>query len=165
MYYVPDIQFVNRSQFATDIVISARDGFISIRKNLGQSAANTMALGSVVALWPGLWLLKKSLQTAASHPVSLADYKKTRFEFDRLNQIFEKSGRFNFSVQITNAPWYLKGVLKIIQDIYDLIRQRRDAIGVALGQLDTTAPQTDLLMPISEKDIWGAHIPVYDYRF
>lgn len=166
MYHSSDtLLFVYRSQVATNVVLWARDGFIAIRKSGGKFIAYSLALVSVGVLWISLWLFKRSLQIAVSTPVSLADYKKARLEYDRLTQIFEKSNRFNFSVQIRNAPWHMKGVLRIVRDIFAVIRQRRDAIGRALSQLDASAPRTDILTPISEKDIWNARIPVYDYRF
>lgn len=120
---------------------------------------------AVGIMWWFLRSQRSKLKKLLSTNVDLSNYKKIRIEYDRLNTIFEVIGDRNFDKIITRAPWILRGILRLMDDILLLIRQRRDAIGQALLQLDITAPQTDLLRPVTEAELWEHRTKAYDYRF
>ncbi len=170
MYATSDISpFVQRSQDTAVIFVGMRNAYLALRRNVGHVAGSILTILIVPIAVGFMWLFLRSqrskLKKLLSTNVDLSNYKKTRIEFDRLNSIFEVIGDRNFDKIITRAPWLLLGILRIMDDILRLIRQRRDAIGHALSQLDATAPHTDLLKPITEAELWEHRTKAYDYRF
>lgn len=166
MYAASDISpFVRESQSATDFFAHTRGAFGAIRKSSGYWAAYLVAPFAVGLFWFVLWSFRRKLRNLYSNEVSLQDYKKTRLEYDLLNKILEATGGRDLTRLIKRAPWLLKGSLRLVQDIFNLVFQRKEAIGHALEQLDTSAPHTDLLRAVSEKELWASRAKVYDYRF
>lgn len=157
--------FVQKSQQATDFFVGSRNAFIAVRTSFGKGVAYIFVPVAVSGLWLLLWLFRKNLKKLYSNDVVIKDYKKTRRDYDLLNLLSEKIGHRDRSDMIKSSPWLLRGSLQLAQDIFDLIRQRRDAIGLILAQMDASAPHTDLLQPVSEKDLWSSRTKAYDYRF
>ncbi len=170
MYATTDISpFVQRSQDTADFFVSVRKAYGAIRRNLGHFSSVVLSI-LVLPLATGLvWIFLRSqrqkLRNLLSTQVDLSDYKKIRLEYDRLNAIFEVVRDANFENLATQAPWMSRGIAGLMADILHLIRQRRDAIGRALEQLDFTAPHTELLKPIPEETLWKHRTKAYDYRF
>jgi hypothetical protein len=157
--------FVKQSQQASFVWNILTNGFRSIRSAIGMWGTYLLAFLVSGIIWIFLWSLKRRLTKSFSAEVSLNDYKNIRLEYDRLTKIFGESGDVQFPKVKPNVPFFLRGILRLAEDIFDLIRQRKNAIGKSLLYLDSNAPRTDLLQPISEKDIWDSRIKVYDYRF
>jgi len=157
--------FVQKSQQATDFFVGSRSAFGAVRKSFGNGVAYIFAPVAISALWLLLWMFRKNLRALYSNDVVIKDYKKTRRDYDLLNIMTEKIGHRDRTGLIKQSPWIFRGSLRLAQDIFDLIRQRRDAIGMALAQMDASAPFTDLLLPVSEKDLWSSRTKAYDYRF
>jgi len=170
MYATSDISpFVQRSQDTADFFVGMRNAYTAARRSLGHFAGRALAI--VVApiavgfMWIFLRNQRDKLKKLFSTNVDLSNYPKTRIEYDRLNAIFKGIGDPNFDKVIPRTPWLLRGILRLMGDILQLVRQRRDAIGYALAQLDATAPHTDLLKPIAEAELWEHRTKAYDYRF
>lgn len=170
MYATPDISpFVQRSQDSTDFFLSMRNAYGAARRSLGYFVWGLFAVlvlpFAVAVVWTILRHQRNQLRKLLSTDVDLSDYKNTRIEYDRLNAIVDKTGDRDFGKIVDQAPWLFRGTLRIIFDILQLIRKRKDAIGHALSQLDDTAPVTDLLKPMPEAELWDCRTKAYDYRF
>ena len=170
MYATSDLSpFVQRSQDTAEFFVGMRNAYSAIRRNLGRFAGGLVAILIVPIAVGVMWLFlrdqRSKLKKLLSTDVDLTNYKKTRIEYGRLNAIFEVIGDRNFDKTIARSPWFLRGILRLMEDILRLIRQRRDAIGLAFKQLDATAPHTDLLRPVTEAELWEHRTKAYDYRF
>jgi hypothetical protein len=170
MYATSDISpFVQRSQDTADFFVGMRNAYAATRRSLGRFAGGALAILVVpivaIATWFFLRNQRNQLKKLLSINVDLTNYKKTRLEYDRLNAIFDVIGDRKLDKIISRTPWLLRVILRLMNDILQLIRQRRDAIGQALAQLDATAPRTDLLKPAAEAELWEHRTKAYDYRF
>lgn len=170
MHVSPDISsFLQSSQDTADVFVGMRKTYSGLYRNVGQIARWALAIFiAPTAFVLMLFFLRKQrnkLKNLLSTDVDLSNYRKIRIEYDRLNAIFEVIGDRNFEKTITRPSWWLRVILRLMGDILQLIRKRRDAIGQALAQLDTTAPRTDLLEPVPEAELWEHRTKAYDYRF
>lgn len=170
MYATPDISpFVQRSQDTAIFFVHARKAYEAIHRNLSRFSSVVLSV-LVLPLATGLvWIFLRSqrqkLRNLLSTQVDLSDYKQVRLEYDRLNAIFEVIGDADVESHTIQATWMSRSIAGLMADILYLIRQRRDAIGRALEQLDLTAPHTELLKPIPEDTLWKHRTKAYDYRF
>ncbi len=172
MYTATDISpFVKQSQDTADFITGIRQVYTAARRilsgALGYIVVQMVMPFTVLFVWGLLWRQRRKLQQLQPVDVltSASDYKKIRTEYDLLVLICNKIGDKNPDWAQYNAPFYAKGTLRLILDILNLIRHRKDSIEKHLLQLDAKAPVTDLLRPVPEAELWANRTSAYAFRF
>ncbi len=62
------------------------------------------------------------------------------------------------------VPWYLRRLIRIIQDVRNLMIQRKNALLSAFNALDQQAPKTSLLTPLDQDALWNRRAQANEYR-
>ncbi len=156
--------FSQQSQSFASLIVGLRSLTYGAKRFLSDGVWYAITLVGVVPLYFLLSSARKKMRKSLSVQVQIdqSNYRQTRLEYDALVKTIDQIDIRHVNRQA--IPWHLRGAARIIQDVKNLMIQRRDALSLAFSALDQQAPKTSLLVPVDQDVLWNRRAQANEYR-
>jgi hypothetical protein len=134
--------FSQQSQNFASLILGLKGAINAAKKFLSDRAFDTITLFASLLIYPVLSSARKKMRKSLSIQVQInkSNYRQMKLEYDALVRIIDQIDIQH--LDRPEVPWYLRRLIRIIQDVRNLMIQRKNALLSAFNALDQQAPKT-----------------------
>jgi hypothetical protein len=156
--------FSQQSQNFASLILGLKGAINAAKKFLSDRAFDTITLFASLLIYPVLSSARKKMRKSLSIQVQInkSNYRQMKLEYDALVRIIDQIDIQH--LDRPEVPWYLRRLIRIIQDVRNLMIQRKNALLSAFNALDQQAPKTSLLTPLDQDALWNRRAQANEYR-